>query len=309
MATPGASFPRRIPPAPDIEDSLAVRVQALLGERLLAAQPERGGYSSAQRWLVTGRDGRTAFAKIGVTPASAKSLRQEASVYELLALPCMPEVYGWDDDASPPILLLSDLSRNEWPPPWTADKVDRVLEVIDSVHSADGSLPEYAEVQDASDDWWGRVAARPEAFLRLNVVASDWFHRNVDALAQSARTVSCAGSSVTHFDLRSDNVCFSSTRTYLVDWSHACLGNASLDLGLFLPGLAAEGGPHPGVILPADAAVASWVAGCFAWHASKPHIPTAPGVRTMQLRHLESALPWAVRELGLEPVGEGLGSK
>ncbi len=212
---------------PRLEDSLAVRVEALLGDGLVAAQPARGGYSSAQRWLVRGRGGRTAFAKIGATPVSAMNLRREAAVYERLVLPCMPDVYGWDD-GSPPILLLSDLSGNVWPPPWTAEKVDRVLQVIDSVHSASALLPQYAEVQDAFEDWWGRLAATPEPFLRLNVVPSEWFHRNVELLAASARTVSCAGSSVTHYDLRSDNFCFASTHTYLVDWSLACLGNAHL---------------------------------------------------------------------------------
>jgi Phosphotransferase enzyme family len=282
--------------------SLVGRVEALLRDRLVAAQPAGGGYSSAQRWLVTGRGGRTAFAKIGATPVSDANLRREAVVYERLFLPCMPEVQGWDADP-PPILLLSDLSGSVWPPPWTAERVDRVLEAIDSVHSASATLRPYAEVQDAEEDWWGRVAAAPEPFLRLEVVPSDWFHRNVDVLARSARIVSCAGSSVTHYDLRSDNVCFASSRTYVVDWSHACLGNPRLDLALFLPSLASEGGPPPEVILPADPAAASWVAGFFAWHASKPHIPTAPDVRTMQRRLLVSALPWAVRELELEPLG------
>jgi phosphotransferase family enzyme len=286
-----------------LEPSLVIRIEALLGDRLVAAQPAGGGYSSARRWLVTGRGGRTAFAKIGATPVSDASLRREAAVYERLVLPSMPEVYGWDAD-SPPILLLSDLSRNEWPPPWTAERIDRVLQVIDSVHSASAALPPYSEVQDADEDWWGRVAAAPEPFLRLDVVRPDWLQRNVDSLAASARTVSCAGSSVTHYDLRSDNLCFSSTHTYLVDWSHACLGNPRLDLALFLPSLASEGGPPPETILPADPAAAAWVAGFFAWHASKPHIPTAPTVRTMQRRLLVSALPWATRELDLEPLGD-----
>lgn len=287
-----------------LEHSIVLRVEALLGDRLVAAEPCGGGYSSAQRWVVRTSRGNTAFAKIGVTPVSAMDLRREAEVYERLNLPCMPEVHGWDATA-PPVLLLSDLSKCVWPPPWTAERIDRVLQVIDSVHSASAQLPNYAEVQDADEDWWGRVASAPEPFLRLNVVSPDWFHRNVPALAASARTVSCAGSSVTHYDVRSDNLCFASTRTYLVDWSHACLGNPRLDLALFLPSLASEGGPLPQDILTADAAAASWVAGFFAWHASKPHIPTAPDVRTMQRRLLESALPWATRELDLEPLGGG----
>jgi len=286
-----------------MEHSLIPRVESLLGDRLVNAQPAAGGYSSAQRWLVRARSGRTAFAKIGVTPVSAVNLEREASVYERLVLPGMPEVLGWNATA-PPVLLLSDLSKHAWPPPWTVERVDRVLQVIDSVHSASAELPQYADVQDAEEDWWGRVAAAPKPFLRLDVASSDWFDRNVDALAASARTVSCAGSSVTHFDLRSDNLCFSSTRTYLVDWSLACLGNPRLDLALFLPSLAVDGGPLPETILPADPAAASWVAGFFAWHAAKPDIPAAPAVRTMQRRLLASALPWAARELDLEPLAE-----
>ena len=170
------------------------------------------------------------------------------------------------------------------------------------MHTAEALLPQYEELHDTSEDWWARIAANPESFLRLNLVRSDWFDRNLDQLAASAREVRGAGSTVIHFDLRSDNLCLSPTQTYVVDWSQACLGNASLDLALFLPGLADEGGPQPEVLLPHSPAMASWVAGCFAWYASKPHLPKAPGVRSMQRRHLEAALPWAIRELDLEPL-------
>ena len=287
---------------PELEKAMVARIEVLLGDKIVGAHPAEGGYSSAQRWVVKGLGGRTAFAKIGATPISVKGLRQEASVYRRLTLPCMPEVYGWDGDPDPPLLLLADLSKHTWPPPWTNESVDRVLDVIDSVHTAEAPLPHYEELHDTSEDWWARIAADPEAFLRLNLVRSDWFDRNLEQLAASARDVSGAGSAVIHFDLRSDNLCLSLAQTYVVDWSMACLGNPSLDLALFLPGLAGEGGPQPEVILPDRPAMASWVAGCFAWYASKPHLPKAPGVRAMQRRHLEFSLPWAIRELDLEPL-------
>jgi hypothetical protein len=284
--------------------ALLARVEALLGDTLAFLETPQGGYSSARRWLATGAKGRTAFVKIGVTPIAETNLRREAQVYERLRLPCMPEVYGWDAE-SPPILLLSDLSECTWPPPWTPGTVERALETIHAVHAARAPLPTCAEIHDIPDDWWGRIAAAPERFLRLSVVSSEWLERHLHALSASARTVSAAGASVVHFDLRSDNLCFSPTRSYLVDWSHACLGNGRVDLAQFLPGLAAEGGPLPEEVLPDEPGLASWVAGCLAWYASKPPIPTAPGVRPMQRRHLEAALPWAVRALGLEPLVQG----
>jgi hypothetical protein len=45
--------------------------------------------------------------------------------------------------------------------------------------------------------------------------------------------------------------------------------------------------------------IAAWVSGFFAAHASKPFIPTAPLVRTMQRQYLETSLAWAKRALAL----------
>jgi hypothetical protein len=280
--------------------ALATRIGAILGDRVVAAHPVRRGYSSTERWLVTTRGGESAFVKVGAAPVAAKNLRREAAVYAGLRLPCVPQVRGWDD-GEPPVLVLADLSGGAWPPPWTPGQVDRALGVIESVHAARAALPGYAEVHGVAEDWWGRIAADPEPFLRLGAASRGWLGRSVEALAASAGGVRAAGTSVTHFDLRSDNFCFARARTFLVDWSHACLGNPWVDLGLFLPGLAAEGGPPPEAVLPARPEIAAWVAGFFAWHASKPHIPAAPGVRAMQRRHLAEALPWAARALRLEP--------
>lgn len=157
---------------PVLEASLAARLEAVLGDRLVGVQPVERGYSSTRRWLVRGRTGTTAFAKIGSTPVAEKNLRREAAVYERLHLPCMPEVLGWDA-ASPPILVLSDLSGNSWPPPWTTERVDRVIRAIESVHSAKAPLPEYADIHGPSEDWWGRIAADPEPFLRLRVASPE----------------------------------------------------------------------------------------------------------------------------------------
>ncbi|MFL5539440.1 MAG: phosphotransferase family protein [Longimicrobiaceae bacterium] len=287
--------------APDSLDSDArARIEALAGERVVAARRVTAGYNATERWLVRFASGRGAFAKIGTPPRSHRHLRDEQAVYARLALACMPAVLGWEDHADRPILLLADLSSWTWPPPWT-DGLAAALRAIEEIHAARAGLSSYEAKHGpgGADGWWASLERDPEPFLRLGVVTREWWRRAGPVLREAAGHVSPEGESVCHFDLRSDNLCLREGRAMVVDWSHACLGNPRVDLGLFLPGVAAEGGPSPGELMPGAPAVAAWVAGFFAHFASKPSIPGAPRVREMQRVHLTAALAWASDELGL----------
>jgi hypothetical protein len=83
----------------------------------------------------------------------------------------------------------------------------------------------------------------------------------------------------------------------LVDWNHACIGNADLDLAFWLPSLHLEGGPPPEHFGVDELAV--FVAGFFAALAGLPPPPGAPTVRAFQRAQLEVALPWACAALDL----------
>jgi hypothetical protein len=76
-----------------------------------------------------------------------------------------------------------------------------------------------------------------------------------------------------------------------------------LDVAAWLPSLRLEGGPEPDEILPDAGGFAALLAGFFGCRAGLPAPPTAPQVRPFQLAQLRVSLPWAVRELGLEPPG------
>jgi hypothetical protein len=289
---------------PDAQTSLrrqrALLVERLLAKRLVDIREVTTGYSATERWLVRTEASTRHFVKIGSTPPSVRALRQEASVYERLSLPCMPKVVAWLDDDAIPILVLEDLSDYQWPPPWSNSTIRMALDTIDGVHSSSAALLPYEQRNETEWDWWRAVEREPEPFLGLRLTTSRWLRSSLPRLIECANAVTPTGNAVTHFDLRADNFCFSASEARLVDWSLACLGNPKLDLGLFLPGLAADGGPSPEEILPREPEIAAWVAGFFAWHASKPFIPSAPRVRLMQRKLLERALPWAIRELQLE---------
>jgi hypothetical protein len=240
--------------APDGPGSEArARIEALAGERVVSARRVAAGYNATERWVVRFASGRGAFAKIGTPPRSSQHLRDEQAVYARLALACMPAVVGWEDHADRPILLLADLSSWTWPPPWTHVGVSAALRAIEEIHTARADLDAYGVKHgpEGAGGWWVGVERDPEPFLRLGVVTREWWRRSGSVLREAASLVSPEGESVCHFDLRSDNLCLRDGRATVVDWSHACLGNPQVDLGLFLPGVAAEGALHRASCSPA----------------------------------------------------------
>jgi aminoglycoside phosphotransferase (APT) family kinase protein len=149
------------------------------------------------------------------------------------------------------------------------------------------------------------VAADPEPFLSLGFCSPDWLHDHLSTLAAASAIAEIEGTSLLHFDVRSDNLCLRDGRAVLVDWNSACVGNPLLDIASWLPSLEAEGGPAPHLILPDETlglpAIASLLAGYFCARAGLPPIPQAPHARPLQLMQSRTALPWAARLLDLPP--------
>jgi hypothetical protein len=213
----------------------------------------------------------------------------------------MPRFIGWEDHAAEPMLVIEDLGGADWPPPWTSARVDAVLVQAAAMHASPADLPPFAEINRRLEPGWPAVAAAPEAFLSLGLAPADWLARALPALIEAEAACPTAGTALTHWDLRSDNICFAPRGAVFIDWAEACLADPRLDLGFWLPSLAFEGGPLPDDILPHAPEVAAWISGFFAARAGLPNIPDAPFVRRVQREQLSTALPWAARALGLPP--------
>lgn len=267
------------------------------------------GAPSNRRFVVELGDGRSAFVKIAAFDYTADWLRQEQRVYAALdGKPFLPKLLGWDDDGLAPALALEDLSSATWPPPWDAATTELVLATLDDVHAADppAGLPIAAESQ-FGQDGWPVVAADPEAFLGLGLCSPAWLDDHLPVLAAASAVAEVEGTSLLHFDVRSDNLCLRGNRAVLVDWNGACIGNALLDTASWLPSLQAEGGPAPHQILPNETpglpAIASLLAGFFCARAGLPPIAQAPHARPLQLIQAKTSLPWAARLLCLPTPG------
>lgn len=111
-----------------------------------------------------------------------------------------------------------------------------------------------------------------------------------------------AGDALVHYDVRSDNVCIADRGVKLVDWNHFARGSAMFDRVAWMSSLAYEHSLRPWEMVPDSEGLVPLLSGYFAAQAGLPIIPSAPGVRGLQLQQLRVALPWAIRELSLPPL-------
>jgi thiamine kinase-like enzyme len=280
---------------------LTSRIERLLGTKVESYRRVAGGYTPALR-LLCKTTRASFFVKIGATPLTSKNLNREIRIYNSLSGDFMPHLVAWENQESEPILITEDLSMQHWAPPWDERQIELTLAQINALHNTPASLETYAQVHGMRAANWQTVAVDPEPFLALGIADANWLKAALPSLIQYEESCPTAGDSLTHWDLRSDNICITAERALFVDWNAACLSNPRLDLGCWLPSLAYEGGPEPEKILPDAPDVAAWVSGYFAAHAGLPEISDAPRVRMVQRQQLQTALPWAARALDLPPV-------
>ena len=283
---------------------LQARLERVLGQRIVTVTRRSGGYSLALRLRLELANGKFAFAKVATTEDTARWLRREAVVYEHLGTqPFLAEFLGWDDDWAQPFLLLEDLSGAHWPPPWTPARVDSVLIALADIRRTTLS-PETPslEAERAVLTRWASIAADPTPFLSLGLCSATWLERALPTLLDAEKALVLEGTDFLHLDVRSDNLCFVGERAVIVDWNWSSVGNGDADIACWLPSLHSEGGPLPETILPNAAPWAAALTGFFGAQAGLPPPEGAPTVRTVQRTQLESALPWAVRALGLPPI-------
>jgi len=263
-----------------------------------------GGYTPAERWIVELDDGSRAFAKVGTTALVADWLRREYRAYREIDGPFMPRLVGWSDGETP-VLLLEDLTAGTWPPPWRAGMVERMLATLGRVAATEP--PGWAEPIEGRREMfegWSTVAIDAEPLLALGLVSAAWLSAALPMLIQHERPRELGGTALLHFDVRSDNMCFTEDRALLVDWNFIGRGNPLFDVAAWLPSLEFEGGPAPEAVSPEAGVFAPALAGYFCSRAGLPAIPDAPRVRQVQLEQATTALPWAARHLGL-PAPDG----
>ena len=138
-----------------------------------------------------------------------------------------------------------------------------------------------------------------------------WSRRHIETLAAIEDTVASAlvGDTLLHLDLRADNILLTDERVWFVDWPHASVGPAWLDVVALAPSVTMQGGPAPEEVIArhwacgaadGDAITAAVVsmAGYFTRQALQPP-PGIPTVRAFQAAQGVVARRWVGERVGL----------
>ncbi len=247
-----------------------------------------------------------------LNPDSPALHRREAVVST--ALPrsrLFPRLLGTYDDGEWVALAFEAIDGRPPRHPWEPGELETVIAGLSAMHeeltpSPAPSLEPLAVYARKLFGGWSTLAAAgaPSALDR-------WAAAHLAQLAEleAGWPEACAGSTLVHGDVRSDNVLLHGGGVVFVDWPHGAVGNPAFDVIGWAPSVVLEGGPspeellvrhepsrqiHPDVVTVLLAAIS----GFFVAHSLEPAPPGLPTLRPFQAAQGEVALAWLRRRTG-----------
>lgn len=303
----------------DLPDDVRAGIEAVLGDQVISAESQAGGFSPASADRIRTGTGRRAFVKAvspDQNPDSPALLRREADHLDALSAtsPRVPRLLGRYDDGHWIALLMEEIDGCCPPVPWSEQHVTSAMTTLAAL--ADDLTPSPLAGLDSARtalsslfDGWRHLRDRPDPSLDPWVAArlDELVDRSAEALDQ------LTGSTVVHLDLRADNLLVRGDGTMaVVDWPWAVDGPDWLDRFLLLINVDLYGGHDPDALvarhLPAvdPRLITGCLAGMCAFFTDAGRLPSVPGLPTLrafQRAQGVSTTAWLRRRLdpGLRP--------
>jgi hypothetical protein len=288
----------------DLPSSVRHAVEEILGGPVVEAVPQAGGFSPGTADRVRTADGRRAFVKAvsGALNEDSPGLhRQEARV--TAALPTSaptPRLLGMHDDGDWVALVLNDVEGRhpDWRDPADVKAArDALGDLARALTPCPVDVPELRDQQAVNFAGWHRLRDRPPGTMH------PWVAGHLDELCRLAEhgLDALAGDTLTHTDIRADNLLVSDGSVTVVDWPWASRGPAWLDTLLLHINIRLLGG-HADLTMvdaPHDDAVGvlAGFGAFFADAAREPAPPGLPSLRAFQQAQADVVVRW-LQELG-----------
>ncbi|AIY03756.1 MULTISPECIES: phosphotransferase family protein [Arthrobacter] len=287
-------------------------VEEILGEAVVEAVSQPGGFSpgSADRVLLA--SGRRAFVKAVSADANATSPelhRREAVISAALptAVPA-PKFLGMYDDGTWVALVLADVPGRHPQEPWVEAEVSTVLDALAGIVSL--QLPSGLELNRHEESLsqaflgWEKLTRRP--MDGTDHAMDPWAAAHLAELAELAQkgVTALAGNSLVHGDLRADNILLTEHRAVLLDWPWADIGSPWSDALAVLINVKTTAPDtnvehwftaHPvfsGASQDAINGVLAGYAGYFLDMSRRPAPPSITTLRSFQRKQGDAVLGW-----------------
>jgi hypothetical protein len=290
-------------------------VEERLGDRVVEAETQQGGFSPGVVARLRGAGGGRIFIKATHPERNPESLgiyREEARIAAGLpaAAPVSRLLWTYDEgDTGWVVLAFADVEGHLPKLPWRREDLERVVAAIADMHVAltpsPVTVPFVGDVMRRVLSGWSRL---DRADPRLD----SWARRHRDALAELEQDApaAAAGDTLLHVDLRSDNILLTDDAVVIVDWPWAAIGASWVDMVGMAPSVVLEGGPEPEEFIAmhpvaraadprrVDAVVAA-IAGFFISQSLLPPPLGLPTLREFQAAQGEIARRWLAERTGL----------
>jgi aminoglycoside phosphotransferase (APT) family kinase protein len=301
-----------------LPDRVRIAIEQRLGSSVVSAVTQPGGFSPGLAARVRTAAGQRVFIKAvgsNANPLAPTFHRREARIAALLPpdVPVPRLLWSFDEgDEGWIVLAFEDIEGRQPRQPWQSDELDRVLDALIRVSAALSPSPVPVSLAGEAGGsvvfnrgWWQRLRDEPPIGL------DPWSRRHAHVLAEieAGASAAVAGDTLLHLDIRADNLLLTPDRVLIVDWPHARIGAAWVDLVCFAPSVAMQGGPSPeeliqrhpaGRTAEAGALTAAVVAlaGFFIWGSLQPPPPGLPTLRAFQASQGAIARAWAAHRTG-----------
>jgi len=305
----------------DIPLKIRNLIEEYLGSEVVTSETQYGGFSPGVASRLYTADNQCVFLKALGTELNATSVMFHRNEIKINAK--MPEnsfaprlLWSYDDaeDTEWVALLFDNVDGINPPTPWQEADLQRVMQAMGQL--SDVLTPSPIEVGQipSSENYfskrirgWQQLKANETSIAKLD----EWSQRHLDALCDLEKKApeATAGQTLVHFDIRADNIVMTDDGIWFVDWPHASIGAAWLDVILFAPSVAMQGGLQPEDLIqlhpacqqadPDDiTAVVVSLAGMFTQRSLQPPPPGLPTLREFQSAQGKIARQWVAQRTG-----------
>jgi hypothetical protein len=245
-----------------------------------------------------------------LNPDSPAMHRREARVSAALpASSTFPRLLDTYDDGTWVALAFEAIEGLPPRHPWEAVQLAAAVDALGAMHAAltPSPVPQLEPAELYLRHLFGGWAELAAAHLAPDGL-DPWARAHLPRLAEleSHWPAACAGPTLVHGDVRSDNILFGPRGVVFVDWPHAVVGTPVFDLVAWAPSVVLEGGSKPEQLLDHHApsrvadpdvvtVLLAAVCGFFVTHSFHSPPPGLPTLRAFQAAQGEVALAWLKR--------------